>query len=145
MQIQVLCPLPCCSPRVVKATVLSRTMSHVKLVISVKTEKEEEEVTKRIQVLSEERLEFEPSKRRRLLEEERERRRLAVPVADLYALAQRAQLPSTSIQSWNRCLSLAKNSLERTSSWSESAAAKSARLHPLSAAMLHCDRDAHSI
>ena len=117
-------------------------MSHVKLVISVKTEKEEEEVTKRMRVFYEQTLELEPSKKRRLLEEEMERRRLAVPVAYLCAVAQRAQLPSTSIQSWNRCLNLAKNSLERTSSWSESAAAKSARLHPLSAAMLHCDRDA---
>ena len=144
MQIQVLCPLPFCSPRVVKATVLSRTMSKVKLVISVKTEQEEEEVTKRMRVFYEHTFVQDASKKRRLLAEEMERRRLAVPVTYLCAVAQRrAQLPSTSIQSWNRCLNLAKNSLERTSSWSESAAAKSARLHPLSAAMLHCDRDAH--
>ena len=136
-------------------------MSHVKLVISVKTEQEEEEVTKRMRVVYEHTFVQDASKKRRLLAEEMERRRLAVPVADLYALAQRAQLPSTSIQSWNRCLNLAKkvSALERTvdraitvrsndeflvgtSSWSESAAASSARLHPLSAARLHCDRDA---
>ena len=144
MQIQVLCPLPFCSPRVVKATVLSRTMSNVKLVISVKTEQEEEEVTKRMHVFYEHTFVQDASKKRRLLAEEMERRRRAVPVTYLCAVAQRrAQLPSTSIQSsWNRCLNLAKKSLERTSSWSESAAAKSARLHPVSAAMLHCDRDA---
>ena len=137
-------------------------MSHVKLVISVKTEQEEEEVTKRMRVFYEHTFVQDASKKRRLLAEEMERRRLAVPVADLCEVAQRrAQLPSTSIQSWNRCLNLAKkvSALERTvdraitvrsndeflvgtSSWSESAAASSARLHPLSAARLHCDRDA---
>ena len=142
MQIQVLCPLPFCSPRVVKATVLSRTMSHVKLVISVKTEKEEEEVTKRMRVFYEHTFVQDASKKRRLLAEEMERRRLAVPVTYLCAVAQRrAQLPSTSIQSsWNRCLNLAKtvSALERASSWSGSAAASSS----WSAARLHCDRDA---